>query len=496
MDFQSQAIELMQKIGDGYMLSTPYETAWAARLVELNEPLGEAAMNWLRKHQLEDGSWGAKDTAYFYDRLICTLAGAIIFAKYGNDSVQDRQHLAHAKTALQSTIKDLAEEATIETIGFEMIAPTLLREAQQLNIIGNLSYLDIDLLQHQREAKLNKLPNGLINRNITIAFSAEMAGIDGIRLIDGDNVQETNGSLGHSPAATAYFALNVYRGDEKALNYLRSLDSVDGGVPGVFPTDIFERSWVLWNFALLQDIDDKLVELAQPHLDFLEKAWTPGEGTSYAIDCTLKDGDDTSVVFETLLHYGREADVETILTYEERDHFRCFPIESNPSVSANVHALGALRKAGLASDHPSVQKIVRFLQITAYWYDKWHVSPYYVTSHAIISAVGYLDDLVIDAVEWIITTQNENGSWGYYHPTAEETAYCLQALVIWQRNGYPVRNSVLEKGRDWLVEHMEPPYPPLWINKCLYAPQYVIESSVLSALMLVGEALEKPVSIG
>jgi len=56
----------------------------------------------------------------------------------------------------------------------------------------------------------------------------------------------------------------------------------------------------------------------------------------------------------------------------------------------------------------------------------------------VIAAAGYADALVDNAAYWIIETQNEDGSWGYYISTAEETAYCLQALVIWKRSGHPV----------------------------------------------------------
>jgi hypothetical protein len=46
---------------------------------------------------------------------------------------------------------------------------------------------------------------------------------------------------------------------------------------------------------------------------------------------------------------------------------------------------------------------------------------------------------------------------------------------------------VLRRGAAWLAEHAEPPYPPLWIGKCLYCPVLVVRSAVLSALMLVAQ---------
>ena len=101
-----------------------------------------------------------------------------------------------------------------------------------------------------------------------------------------------------------------------------------------------------------------------------------------------------------------------------------------------------------------------------------------------IACAGYTDWLADDALYWILETQNHDGSWGYYVPTAEETAYCLQALVAWKRSGHPVPREALKRGAAWLVRHMDQPYPPLWIGKCLYCPVLVVRSAILSALTL------------
>jgi halimadienyl-diphosphate synthase len=141
--------------------------------------------------------------------------------------------------------------------------------------------------------------------------------------------------------------------------------------------------------------------------------------------------------------------------------------------------------------HLSIQSILQYLRRTSSphgaWFDKWHTSPYYTTAHAVIACTGYDDDLVRDAVSWILETQNADGSWGYYLPTAEETAYCLQALVIWKRQGGQVPGDALRQGAAWPVDHAEPPYPPLWIGKCLYCPELIVRSVILSTLMLTAQ---------
>jgi halimadienyl-diphosphate synthase len=331
----------------------------------------------------------------------------------------------------------------------------------------------------------------MINRFVTVAFSAEMAGPDGLHLLDADHLQEANGSVGHSPSATAYFALRVRPNDANALAYLRGITTDTGGVPDVAPFDVFEQAWTLWNLSLLAPLDEGMVRLCQTHLNFLQKAWNPDKGIGYAAGYTPKDGDDTGLVFDVLTRFERNADLAAVLRYEQEDHYRCYELEANPSISANVHILSALRQAGLPVSHPSVRKVLRFLArvqtIRLFWFDKWHSSPYYPTAHLVIACAGYAEDLVDNAVYWILETQNRDGSWGYYMPTAEETAYCLQALVIWKRNGHEVPDHALRRGAAWLRAHLDEPTPPLWIGKCLYCPVLVVRSAMLSALLLVAQ---------
>ena len=81
--------------------------------------------------------------------------------------------------------------------------------------------------------------------------------------------------------------------------------------------------------------------------------------------------------------------------------------------------------------------------------------------------------------------QYADGSWGYYLPTAEETAYSLQALAFCKRQGYKVPDQVFHHASNWLQDHVDPPYPPLWIGKCLYCPELVVRAAILSALLLL-----------
>jgi len=481
--------KLIDEIGPGHMGSTAYDTAWAARLGELDWNLSSHGLAWLAENQLPDGSWGARAPFYHHDRVICTLA-AMIALSYRGRRGHDKVQIENGRNALErivgSATEGLQSDPNGATVGFEMIAPTLAAEAEKLGLIKNQGDRILGRLSKQRAKKLAYLQNNMINRHVTMAFSAEMAGTDGKHMLDVENLQESNGSVGVSPSATAYFATYIRRGDEPSLSYLRSVMSSDGGMPNVAPFDVFEIAWALWNLSFIPDL--KKNGKLQPHIDFLSNAWHPKRGVGFAADYSVKDSDDTGLVYDTLLRFGSEKDLASVLIYEEEDHFRCFDLEANPSISANIHVLGALAQSGLDETNSSVQKVIGFLQRAKgqnhFWVDKWHSSPYYATAHAIIACAGLAPELVEDSVEWLLRTQNIDGSWGTYLPTAEETAYAVQALWVWNEQVGRVPPQALHDGARWLTEHINQPYPPLWIGKCLYNPNLVIRSAVISALAL------------
>lgn len=481
--------KLVDQIGPGHMASTAYDTAWTARLGDVDWGISSRSLAWLAEHQLPDGSWGAPAPLYYHDRVICTLA-AMIALTYQGRRGHDKTQIEYGKAALQRIVggatQGLQSDPNGATVGFEMIAPTLAAEAEKLGILKNQSNRILGRLSRQRAKKLSFLKDNMISKHVTMAFSAEMAGTDGKHMLNIANLQESNGSVGVSPSASAYFATYIKRGDESALKYLRSVIKPDGGMPNVAPFDVFEIAWTLWNLSLIPGLK-KNVKL-DPHLDFLSKAWQPKRGVGFAAEYSVKDSDDTSLVYDTLLRFGIEKDLASVLLYEEKDHFRCFDLEVNPSISANIHVLGALGQAGLNEKNSSVRKVTSFLRKAKgelpYWMDKWHSSPYYATSHAIIACAGLANDIVEPSVEWIINSQNRDGSWGTYLSTAEETAYAIQALWIWNEQVAKVPRTALKNGARWLKEHLDHPYPPLWIGKCLYSPNLVIRSAVISALAL------------
>jgi halimadienyl-diphosphate synthase len=489
---QPRVQELLKQIGPGKMSDVAYDTAWIARLGEIDWELSSRALAWLNEHQLRDGSWGAQRPLYYHDRVICTLAAMIALTQHGRRA-QDKAQIERGLLALEAITDSptlrLRSDANGATVGFEMIVPTLVAQAESLGLIRQRSESILDRLGQQRKTKLNLIKGKMVNRHITVAFSAEMAGEDGQHMLDIENLQEKNGSVGCSPSATAYFAIQVKKGDKAAMNYLRKISKEEGGVPNVSPFDTFETAWTLWNLSIVPGYTNLREEYeVQHHVNTLSQSWNEHKGAGFSSEYSVNDSDETAFVYDTLSRYGVTKEADHILGYEEKEWFRCFDLESNPSISANIHILSALRQAGLEKDNPSIRKILGFLQKMrsgqGYWKDKWHISPYYTTAHAIIACAGFANELALPAIEWMTQTQHSDGSWGYQFSSAEETAYCIQALEIWRQHSGNVSRESMKRAFAWLQENSEPPYPPLWIGKGLYAPELVARSAILSALLI------------
>ena len=492
-DWLYHARQLLTEMGAGLITASAYDTAWVARLIEQDQDLGEAALEWLYAHQLADGSWGTEEPICYHDRVICTLSALTALARYGRQP-RYRRLISNGRTALEDLTlgptRRLMANPAGATVGFEMLAPALIAEAKELGIFNDQGNRILGRLERQRKLKLAKLEGMQIDRMVTAAFSVEMVGED-LSRVDIDNLPEANGSIAYSPSATAFYLLRIRPGEQTALEYLSRVKK-DGAVPYVAPLDVFERGWSLWNLALT-DWSENLKDLCQPHLDIIERAWKPGMGTGTATGLSLVDGDDTAMTFEAMLHWNRFLDTDSLLFYESDENFLCFKLEVDPSTSTNIHILSALKAAGYDHFHPAVGKILNYLlkhrMANGMWVDKWHLSPYYPTAHAIIACAGYEDEIVEGAVQDLIASQNPDGTWGRLQATAEETAYALQALCAWERHGHPVDEKVLRIGAEWLTQHLDPPYPPLWLGKCLYCPERVVKATILSALGMVFQAL-------
>jgi halimadienyl-diphosphate synthase len=328
-----QVQELLKEIGIGKMSSLAYDTAWIARLGEIDWELSSQALEWLCENQLPDGSWGAKEPFYYHDRVISTLSAMIALTHRGRRS-KDRIQIEKGLLALEKITNGaaLGLEADFNgaTVGFEMIVPTLVEEAENLGIINSQGQTILGRLGQQRSIKLKLINGKMINRNMTAAFSAEMAGADGQHMLDIDNIQEKNGSIGHSPSATAYYSVFIRPDDTKALNYLKKFVNPSVGAPDLIPFETFEANWVLWNLALVNNNWHKKLDADfQRALGILKQAWQPGRGIALSSDYSVPDGDDTFISHELFSTFDSSSDIKAVLAFENCEHFCAYPYEAH-----------------------------------------------------------------------------------------------------------------------------------------------------------------------
>src|SRR4030095_9092722 len=95
--------ELIEKIGPGHMASTAYDTAWVARLGEIDWFLSSHALHWLAENQLPDGSWGGAAPVYHHDRVLCTLS-AMIALTYRGRRGHDKVQIENGRLALERIV--------------------------------------------------------------------------------------------------------------------------------------------------------------------------------------------------------------------------------------------------------------------------------------------------------------------------------------------------------------------------------------------------------
>src|SRR5215208_1926182 len=161
--------KLLREIGPGRMSNTDYDTAWVARLGDAAWKLSNHAMEWIGEYQLADGSWGAKDIFYYHDRVISTLA-AMIALTYRGRRARDKHQIENGLIALEritaGATQGLAADPNGATVGFEMIVPTLVAEAEKLGILKQQGTSILGRLRNLRAQKLSKLTGKKINKYI------------------------------------------------------------------------------------------------------------------------------------------------------------------------------------------------------------------------------------------------------------------------------------------------------------------------------------------
>jgi halimadienyl-diphosphate synthase len=490
----------------GQISPSVYETG---RLVTLAPWLTghTGRLEFLLSGQRSDGGWGQPDG---YD-LVPTLSAteALLTAARRGDLDRHRHVRVNgaADQGLRRLFTLLTESSgapTPDTPAIELIVPALVESLNRhLDQAQDAPPGGVD---HGRAGGRLPLPAGM-NESLLTAVRSTVAQGSGIpqKLLHSLEVTGADGQaarfirptppgvVGASPAATAAWLTHSPR-DPDAVAYLEAVVSRHGGAaPSVIPVPAFERAWVL---ATLLGAGIR-VSVPAPLVADLSSAL--GETGTPGGPGLPPDADTTSATLYTLAQLGVPRGVDCLWAYEVDTHFCTWHGERTPSTTTNAHVLEAFgHHAGRSGDAATreravVDKLSTWLvdqQLPdGRWVDKWHASPYYATMCSVLALHRFARDRAADAVRrataWVLATQRDDGSWGRWRGTVEESAYAVQILLLAGAATGPSAGLAAARGYAYLQRSVgRQPDTPLWHDKDLYVPAAVVRAAVVAALHL------------
>ncbi|CAI9095159.1 OLC1v1031038C2 [Oldenlandia corymbosa var. corymbosa] len=337
---------MLSTFEDGRITISPYDTAWVALIENVDgsgSPQFPSSIEWIAKNQMFDGSWG--DPHYsVYDRLLNTLACVVALRSWS-------MHFDKIELGIRflNEVSMELETAHLDSLtsGFEIIFPPLLQRARNLGIeIPDLDGPFLKALIALRDQKFARISKDILHE-VPTALLFSLEGIDGplqwdklLKLTTEDVCFLT------SPSATAFAFMQT--GDDKCLKYLQNIvTKFDGGVPTIYPFDLYARLWAVDRLQRL-GISHVFEEQIDECLNYVHRYWTPN-GVFSARNSTISDLDDTAMGFRLLRLHGFNVSPDVFKHFKSNDNkFYCFGAELNasPTTLLNLYKASQVRFPG------------------------------------------------------------------------------------------------------------------------------------------------------
>ncbi|KMT06430.1 hypothetical protein BVRB_7g161040 [Beta vulgaris subsp. vulgaris] len=364
---------MLNSMNDGEISISPYDTAWVALVKSSNgSPQFPSSLQWIVDNQLEDGSWGDYSLFSAHDRIINTLACLIALKSWDFYPHKCKKGIEF----LKENISKLEDENTEHMpIGFEVAFPALIEIAQSYGIEVAQDSPAMQEIYAKRNLKLTRIPKEIMHRMpTTLLHSLEgMAGLDWDKLL---TLQSKDGSFLFSPSSTAYALMQT--NDVKCFTYLNNVvQRFNGGVPNVYPVDLFEHIWVvdrLERLGISRYFEDEIAEC----MSYVNRYWTDS-GICWARNSEVQDIDDTAMGFRLLRLHGYQISADVFKNFEKDGEFFCFVGQSTQAVTGMYNLLRAsqLQYPGeniLEEAKNFSSKYLRNKQVNSQLLDKWTIS--------------------------------------------------------------------------------------------------------------------------
>lgn len=484
----SEIENTLNNLGEVDLPPAAYDTAWVARIPDESDPakpLFPQCLAWLKDNQHEDGSWGSQlHTEYYYDKVICTLAAMVCLATWQHKGMPLHSHIERG-TAYLNNAMNLLHKNKYRTVGFEILFPALFEEALTLEIpLVRNSIIDKMLLL--KEEKLKRISfDTIFEKCNTLLHSLE--GIPA-HAIDWDKIlrlQDRTGSFLTSPSATAFVYMHTR--NRHSLDYLNRILEKYGYIPVGHPLDIFEIAWCLKIISKLE-LRTCFEPAYESKLKILKKHWSDTRGISWSSAFDLPDLDDTSVVYSLLSSGGQGPGPAVFRNFYKDNNLFCFPGELDSSPTHLFHFLHGYNGDDTIMVNTAWQQLTGLLNDE--WRDKWHLSPYYLTSLAVEPLLQRHYPDALNMIHFILNSQHADGGWGAGRSDPEETGWACITLMICLSHLAPNEHGYMKKCLGEGVRFLaagrasgQNTLSNLWIEKCLYVP-YNIVNTLINAVIL------------
>ncbi|KAK3415798.1 hypothetical protein EUGRSUZ_H01472, partial [Eucalyptus grandis] len=316
-----KAIKLMfWSMSDGKISTSAYDTAWVALVEDVGgngNPQFPEALQWIANNQHPDGSWGDDLLFCPHDRILNTLA-CVVALKYWKIHPDKCDK---GMSFFKDNISKLAEEKPEHMpIGFEVTFPSLIETAWKLEIeICDDSPVFREIYAN-RNTKLNKIPSDLLHQ-VPTSLLHSLEGMKELKWEKLLKLKNADGSFLFSPSATAFAFLQTR--DLNCLNYLsRTVQRFHGGVPNVYPVDLFEHLWAVDRLQRL-GVSRYFKEEIKECMSYVYRYWSD-KGISWARNSNVADIDDTSMGFKLLRLHGYEVSAEVFENFKSGKEFFSF----------------------------------------------------------------------------------------------------------------------------------------------------------------------------
>ncbi|MER5977219.1 prenyltransferase/squalene oxidase repeat-containing protein [Streptomyces sp. NPDC001857] len=495
-DLDALVAALVDRVLDdptGALGPSVYETA---RLVSLAPWLdGDTArVRHLLDEQRPDGSWAGPGGYALVPTLSATEALLAVLGREGEEPPLPHADLADAARRGLAAAAALVAQPVPSTVVFFMLIPALVEGVNaRLAVLGDAAARPLALPHGLTDDALRALRGG--------AWRNPLAGhyleIVGPAAVGAEEMEPVDGVVGCSAAATAAWLGPREPADpaHPSVRFLRRAQERGGGPVAAMTSLVFyERAWIAGNLATAGVPREVLAPLLKELPGDVGRSGAPtAPGFAY-------EAETSAIVLAALAHLGAPQEPEYLWQYDAGSHFMSTIPEHEPSTTTNAHILEALgcHLAGDPDDadryRDAVGRIATWLRSRQHpdgsWSDKWHASPYFATMRCALALHRYAGPDAAAAlrgsVAWLLDRQRDNGSWGRWEGTAEETAYAVRTLLDLTAD-IPSEEATeaLQRGRAFLLQHgltMER-HPPLWIGKELYAPAHLIHAAILGALL-------------